>query len=154
MPKGQPASGIQWVLNAWSLSYRTAGQHCLNPSGAFPTHSGLASAPWLHWEVLTEVICPWPSWAWAKSTGTSRLRHRYSCLPSMGWEQFGMEPRDTLSLSPAPPAGWCLGGAGGTLLPRWFSTQGKWAPALISNFFFSDWLRLWCSEAQNCFLFH
>ena len=92
MPKGQPASGIQWVLNAWPLSYRTAG-NTASTLAAFPTHSGLASAPWLHRR----------SSHWGHSP-MALLGFHQPALPicaiatlacPLGGSSSGMEPRDS-----------------------------------------------------------
>ena len=76
-------------------------------------------------EVLTEVIRPWPSWAWAKSTGTSHLRHCYSRLSSR-WEQLWDGAQGFfIPLPPAPPTGWCLGGTGRTSITQMIFQTGK-----------------------------
>ena len=109
MPNGQLVSGVQWVLDAWPLSYR---QHILN----FPMPLILAwlLPPGCTGKVLTEVTHPLPSLAWPNSTGTSHLCHLYACLPSR-WGQLWDGAQDFfIPLSPVPPTGWCLGGAGET----------------------------------------
>lgn len=121
----RPASIWNTVGNqCMTTELQDCRQHCLNPWSLRNFLAWLLLLGFIG-EVLTEVIHPWPSWAWAKSTGTSRLRHRYSRLPSR-WEQFWDGAQGFfIPLPPAPHAGWCLGGAGGTSVTRMIFQTGK-----------------------------